>query len=255
MVVGIHEELEVIPELLVAVVVVAFDGRVLDRAVHSLDLTVGPGMVHLGQPVLDVVLGTDTIKDVLAVPDVSLARGKLDAIVGQDDVDAIRHCCCQVSQKLRCLHLAGTFDQTDEGELAGAIDRHEEVQLTLLGADLCNIDVEVADRIWLEALLLGLVAFDLRQAADAMSLQAPVQAGAGQMRDRGLQPVEAIIQRQQGMPPKSDDDRLFPRRQRGRARLLRSHGGVGRRLPITPLLDRRRTDAVALGRRSHAFLT
>lgn len=85
----------------------------------------GPGMVHPGQPVLDAVLIADAIEDVLAVPDVFLTRGELYAIVGQDDVDAIRHCRRQISQKLRCLHLSGTFNQTNEGELAGAIDRHE----------------------------------------------------------------------------------------------------------------------------------
>lgn len=33
----------------------AFDGPFLDRAVHSFDLTVGPGMVGPGQPVLNAV--------------------------------------------------------------------------------------------------------------------------------------------------------------------------------------------------------
>ena len=42
-------------ELIMAVVVVAFDGRVLDGSVHPFDLTVGPGMVDLGEAVVDVV--------------------------------------------------------------------------------------------------------------------------------------------------------------------------------------------------------
>jgi hypothetical protein len=41
----------------------------------------------------------------------------------------------------------GTLDQLREGELRGAIDGHEEVQLALGGAHLGQIDVEVADRI------------------------------------------------------------------------------------------------------------
>jgi hypothetical protein len=32
----------------------ALDGSVLDRAVHALDLVVGPRMLWLGQPVIDV---------------------------------------------------------------------------------------------------------------------------------------------------------------------------------------------------------
>ena len=39
--------------------------------------------------------------------------------------------------------------------------------------------------------------------------QAAMQRRTGQMRDRGLKRVEAIIQRQQGMSSKGDDDRLF----------------------------------------------
>ena len=92
-----------------AVVVVALDGRVLERAVHPLDLTVRPsraapsirarrdgdhqvaeGMVHLGQPVLDPVLVADPVEDMLAVPDVLLARGELHAVVGEHRVDLVR---------------------------------------------------------------------------------------------------------------------------------------------------------------------
>lgn len=45
--VGSHEAGEMAAELFVAVVVKAFDGRLLDRAVHALDLAVGPGVVRL----------------------------------------------------------------------------------------------------------------------------------------------------------------------------------------------------------------
>ena len=40
MIVGIHEQVKMRSELVVAVVVVALDGGVLDRAVHPFDLTV-----------------------------------------------------------------------------------------------------------------------------------------------------------------------------------------------------------------------
>src|SRR5271156_316438 len=55
-VVSVDEVCEVGLQLLVCVVVVAFDGRFLDRAVHSLDLSVGPGMVDFGEAMLDAVL-------------------------------------------------------------------------------------------------------------------------------------------------------------------------------------------------------
>jgi hypothetical protein len=49
------------------------------------------------------------------------------------------------------------------------------VELALFGAHLSDIDVEEADRIGLELLLRRPVAFDIRQAADAVALQAAVQ--------------------------------------------------------------------------------
>ena len=64
MIVGIDEDVEVLPELVVAVVVIAFDGGVLDGAVHSFDLPVGPWMVRFGQPVLDTVVAADLVEAV-----------------------------------------------------------------------------------------------------------------------------------------------------------------------------------------------
>ena len=60
-------------------------------------------------------------------------------------------------------------------ELAGAIYADEQVKLAFGGLHLGNIDVEEADGITLEALTLGLVAFDVGQAGDAVPLEAAVQ--------------------------------------------------------------------------------
>ena len=54
--IGGDEVGQVLPELIVRVVVVAFDGCVLDGAVHPFDLPVRPGMAWLGEPMIDVVL-------------------------------------------------------------------------------------------------------------------------------------------------------------------------------------------------------
>jgi hypothetical protein len=74
-VVGIYEELQVDPELVMRVVVVALDGCVLEGPVHALNLVIGPGMVDLGEPVFDPVLGAHTIEDGDAVPDILLGAG------------------------------------------------------------------------------------------------------------------------------------------------------------------------------------
>jgi hypothetical protein len=42
-----------------------------------------------------------------------------------------------------------------------------------------------------------------------MALQTAMEGRARQMRDGRLQGVEAVVERQQGMPSESDDHRLF----------------------------------------------
>src|SRR3546814_1198209 len=56
-VVGGEEVCEVRPQPVVAVVVVAANGGLFDRAVHAFALAVGPGVVRLGEPVVDARSG------------------------------------------------------------------------------------------------------------------------------------------------------------------------------------------------------
>ena len=98
--------------------------------------------------------------------------------------------------------------QFDEGELRGSVDGDEEIKLAFRGAHFSDVDVKVADRVGLEFLLGGLVAFDIRQSADPVALQAAMQRRTGQVRNGRLQGVEAIVERQQSMPTERDDDRL-----------------------------------------------
>ena len=97
-IVGADEVGEMPAELIMAVVVVAFDGRVLDGSVHPFDLTVGPGMVDLGEAVLDVVLAAahgEHVRHIASRRAGGVARRitELDAVVGQDRVDLVRHGC------------------------------------------------------------------------------------------------------------------------------------------------------------------
>lgn len=67
-------------------VVVSFDRRVLDRAVHPFNLAVGLGMIWLGQPMRDVIGLADQVKSHLAeCHAVAIARllGELDAPLGR----------------------------------------------------------------------------------------------------------------------------------------------------------------------------
>ena len=50
------------PQLAMAVVVEPFNRCIFDRSVHALDLSVRPGMAHLGQPMLDPIFRTSHSK-------------------------------------------------------------------------------------------------------------------------------------------------------------------------------------------------
>jgi hypothetical protein len=193
-------------QLVVALVVVALDGRVLERAVHPLDLAVGPGVVGLGQPVLDAVLLARVVEGVDA-PEAGLAAGGPEgvagglglgvgvgvvvdrqgvgepgapgsgpgqAVVGQHRVHLVGHGLDEGAQEVGRDPARGPLVQLREGELAGAVDGHEQVELAGLGADLGEVEVEEADRVGLEALLARSLALAAGQPGDAMTPEAPV---------------------------------------------------------------------------------
>lgn len=65
------------------------------------------------------------------------------------------------------------------------------------GLHLGDVDMEESDGVVLKFLALRLVSLDIRQARNAVSLQAPMQSLSCQVRDGRLQGIETIIQRQQ----------------------------------------------------------
>lgn len=60
--------------------------------------------------------------------------------------------------------------QLGESELRRAVDGDEKIEPPLLGLNLGNVHMEVADGVFGELLLRRLVAFHIGQAADAVSL-------------------------------------------------------------------------------------
>jgi hypothetical protein len=90
-------------QLHVGFVVVAPDRRLLEGPVHAFDLAVGPGVLGLGQAVVDVVLRTGELESMGAEGlaglqgafDVGCRRalvaggGEVGAVVGQDGVNLV----------------------------------------------------------------------------------------------------------------------------------------------------------------------
>ena len=103
-VVGVDEVPQMRAQLVVGLVEGAFDGGVLDRPVHSLDLTIRPWMLRLRQPVIDIVEGAgifegmrseglllgDHLPDFHRRPGVASGIGEVGCVVGKDRVDLVR---------------------------------------------------------------------------------------------------------------------------------------------------------------------
>jgi hypothetical protein len=81
-VVGGDDVAEVLPKLIVAVVMVALDGRFHDGPVRSLHLAIGSRVFHFGQPVLDAVLVADAVEDVMEGIFVAGVVGELNTVIG-----------------------------------------------------------------------------------------------------------------------------------------------------------------------------
>src|ERR1700754_77838 len=93
-VVGSDEVAEVGAQLLVGVIVVALHRSLFDGAVHTLDLSVRPGMIGFREPVIDTVRKTDPVKRVTTEASrrsLSILRqiGELDAIVCENGMDPV----------------------------------------------------------------------------------------------------------------------------------------------------------------------
>src|SRR3712207_8265498 len=75
------------------------------------------------------------------------------------------------------------------------------------------------------------------------------------MRDGGLECIEAVVQRQQRVPPKGNNDGLLLAREHRRARLLGAGALVLDRGALLPFGHRLRVVPVALGQPPQALLT
>lgn len=95
----------------------------------------------------------------------------LDAIVGQNGVDYIGNSSDEMTQELRGNGAYHPIVQLDKSKLGSAINGNKQVQLPFFGLHFGNVEVKIADGIGFEPAFLRCPG-DLRQAVDAMSLQA-----------------------------------------------------------------------------------
>jgi len=179
----------------------------------------------------------------------------MGAVISEDGVDLVRNNLDQLFQEISGCFSGGLINQLCEGEFGSAVHSDKKVELSLLRADLGQIDMKVADRIGLELLAGGARSIEMRQATDSMTLKAAMERGSGKLGDGGLQCVETIIEWQQGMFTKGNSDGLLVGSQRCRARFLRSHRRIFHEGALAPLLNGLGVDAIPLGKLQEALLT
>ena len=120
-------------------VVIALDGRVLNGAIHPLDLPVSPRVIDFGQPVLGAVFLADAVEQVLESPPILQAIGELDAVVREDGVDAVWHGGGQTAEELAGRGARLVRVQLGVSELGRAVDGDKEVTPPLRGVNLGDV--------------------------------------------------------------------------------------------------------------------
>lgn len=90
-------------------------------------------------------------------------------------MNPVEHGFQQVLQELPRGSPVSLVDELGDRKLTGAFGADEQVELAFGSLHLGDIDMKEADRVALEALSLRLIALDVRQTGDAMTLQAAVQ--------------------------------------------------------------------------------
>ena len=83
------------------------------------------------------------------------------AVVGEHGVDRVGHGFDEGAQEVTGDTPCGFLVQVEEGELADPVDGDQQIQPTLSGLDLSDVDVEVAERVGLKLALAWSGALDL----------------------------------------------------------------------------------------------
>src|SRR5271169_4042762 len=195
-----------------------------DATVEAFDQAVGLRPIGFGQPMVDVVFGTDPIEGIAAGGSIARlvlhvdgeAVCELAAVVGQDGVQAMREVGDEAAEE-SCggVGIALWMDlQIDVAR--GAVDGHEGVApAPLQGGQVLEIDVNEADGRLLEDTDRGLVG--LRSSAETMALETAVNGTAGELGiDAAAHHFGDVVERQLQLGSQFADQRLFERRQTGR---------------------------------------
>jgi hypothetical protein len=98
--------------------------------------------------------------------------------------------------------------QFNEGELRRSVDSDDEVEFAFCGSDFSDVDMKIADRVSLE-FTLGEASPSTRGSREIPCREATSASNAGW----SAAGVEAVVERQQGVPSERHDHGFFLNRQ------------------------------------------
>lgn len=154
-----------------------------DLVSRCFDIEIGAGQLERMAAKRHFVLAHGV--DLFSRPAITSGIREVGSIFGQHGVDLVRCDHCQGAEKVPGDPSCCLLNQLGKREFGCSVNGYEEIEPPLCGLYLGDIDMEKSDRIGLELLLRWFVAVDIRQAADAMALQAAMQGRPCQVRDRG----------------------------------------------------------------------
>ena len=139
-------------------------------------------------------------------PAISSWVGEVGPVIGQHGVNFIGDGQRQRAEKVPGNASGCLLNKLDESEFGSSVNGYKEIKPAFGRMHLSNIDVEIANRIALELLLRLFVASNIWQPRNTMALKASMQRRTCQKGDRRLERIKTIIERQNCMPAKRNND-------------------------------------------------
>jgi hypothetical protein len=228
---------------------------VFERAVHAFHWPIRPGRGSGGQPMVAAIRLTGAITEMRPCVWLALAVGTREVLRGQHGGALGRYGGAQEPSALRGARGVGSFMPLGLGTGAGPGHGDTAGARAFVRAPLRAVDLAVTERRGLARLLGRRLAGPGREAADALPLPAAMPCRSPQVRQRGVQGSQAVIQRPQRLLANRDPPDFCLSGQDGGTWWLQAHGCLVHRRPLLPLRHGCGMHVLTLGQLGEALVT
>ena len=238
-----------------SVVVILSHGGRCARTVHPFHLTMGPGRVGCGHPMVKILRMTTASTEMLNGGALALAGGAWEAVIGPHRGDRVGYRRSHVPEERRGAEVVGLGLPRGRGHRTGAVKRDTPGKLAVFRAHVRHLDGDVTDRIAWARFLLGWIALAGWHAPAAGPRHTPVARGARPVGHRRWPGGQASIPRQPRLPATCHQQRRCVRGQDRGVRRCRPHRrimDIRPRLPFRPSLG---MEVIPCGPLGETFLT